>query len=152
MPVQVNLCKQAHASETRASLDSRRLVNPANSGTGSGSSTGCVCTLVCDPDFAECLYKCLLRCIDSFLNNICKVSPVFAFFSVGIEAVARIMEAWQKHEGVQCNGCLALMALVRGDGSVCQVSPLFPPPPSLPPPTAVQQPKGSLLLGTETPC
>ncbi|KAL3137014.1 hypothetical protein ABBQ32_006605 [Trebouxia sp. C0010 RCD-2024] len=40
----------------------------------------------------------------------------------GIEAVARIMEAWQKHEGVQCNGCLALMALVRGDGSVCQAN------------------------------
>lgn len=42
----------------------------------------------------------------------------------GIEAVTRVMESWQKHEGVQCNCCLALMALVRGTGSVCQVSPL----------------------------
>ena len=40
----------------------------------------------------------------------------------GIEAVARVMETWQKHEGVQCNCCLALMALVRGTGSVCQVT------------------------------
>lgn len=40
----------------------------------------------------------------------------------GIEAVARVMETWQKHEGVQCNCCLALMALVRGTGSICQVT------------------------------
>ena len=42
----------------------------------------------------------------------------------GIEAVTRVMETWGKHEGVQCNCCLALMALVRGTGSVCQVSPV----------------------------
>ena len=32
------------------------------------------------------------------------------------------MQTWQKHEGVQCNCCLALMALVRGTGSICQVT------------------------------
>ena len=39
----------------------------------------------------------------------------------GIEVVSKVMDAWQKHEGVQCNCCLAIMALVRGTGSVCQV-------------------------------
>lgn len=42
----------------------------------------------------------------------------------GIELVGKVMEGWQKHEGVQCNCCLAIMALVRGTGSVCQVPPL----------------------------
>ena len=40
----------------------------------------------------------------------------------GIEAVVQVMQTWQKHEGVQCNCCLALMALVRGTGSICQVT------------------------------
>ena len=39
----------------------------------------------------------------------------------GIELVTKAMETWQHHEGVQCNCCLAIMALVRGTGSVCQV-------------------------------
>ena len=33
------------------------------------------------------------------------------------------MEAWSDQEGVQCNGCLALMSLVRGVGEACQVRP-----------------------------
>lgn len=53
----------------------------------------------------------------------------------GIELVTKAMEAWQHHEGVQCNCCLAIMALVRGTGSVCQVmlkpracsGPIIPP-------------------------
>ena len=43
------------------------------------------------------------------------------YLVAGIELVAKVMEGWQKHEGVQCNCCLAIMALVRGTGSVCQV-------------------------------
>ena len=40
----------------------------------------------------------------------------------GVEVVTRVMEAWSQHEGVQCNCCLAYMALVRGTGSICQVT------------------------------
>ncbi|KAL0025671.1 hypothetical protein WJX77_003216 [Trebouxia sp. C0004] len=40
----------------------------------------------------------------------------------GIEVVSKVMDAWQKHEGVQCNCCLAIMSLVRGTGSVCQAN------------------------------
>ncbi|DBA73902.1 TPA: hypothetical protein ACH3X2_009553 [Trebouxia sp. C0005] len=40
----------------------------------------------------------------------------------GIEVVSKVMDSWQKHEGVQCNCCLAIMALVRGTGSVCQAN------------------------------
>ena len=39
----------------------------------------------------------------------------------GIEAIVDAMEAWSDQEGVQCNGCLALMSLVRGVGEACQV-------------------------------
>ena len=55
----------------------------------------------------------------------------------GIELVTRVMDVWHDHEGVQCNSCMALMALVRGTGSVCQVRPRpafpSPPPPLFPP-------------------
>ena len=48
-------------------------------------------------------------------------SSLWVMLDAGIELVTRAMEAWQQHEGVQCNCCLAIMALVRGTGSVCQV-------------------------------
>lgn len=38
----------------------------------------------------------------------------------GVEAMVAAMLAWKGAEGVQCNGCLALMSLVRGEGQVCQ--------------------------------
>lgn len=46
----------------------------------------------------------------------------------GIEAVVATIRRHPDKEGIQCNGCLALMSLVRGEGEVCQVQ-----PPSLPP-------------------
>lgn len=41
----------------------------------------------------------------------------------GVESMVAAMRAWSGQEGVQCNGCLALMSLVRGEGDVCQVLP-----------------------------
>jgi len=38
----------------------------------------------------------------------------------GITAIKVAMERTMDNEAVQCNGCLALLALVRGEGSVCQ--------------------------------
>ncbi|KAK9817719.1 hypothetical protein WJX72_001212 [[Myrmecia] bisecta] len=38
----------------------------------------------------------------------------------GIEGIVEAMEAFPDQEGVQCNGCLALMSLVRGEGDICQ--------------------------------
>ena len=32
------------------------------------------------------------------------------------------MLCWPEAEGVQSNGCLALMAMVRGEGDTCQAS------------------------------
>jgi hypothetical protein len=32
------------------------------------------------------------------------------------------MQQHADHDGVQCNGCLALMSLVRGEGEVCQAN------------------------------
>jgi hypothetical protein len=40
----------------------------------------------------------------------------------GIEAMVAAIRRFPDNEGVQCNGCLALMSLVRGEGDVCQVS------------------------------
>ncbi|GMH44571.1 hypothetical protein BSKO_12523 [Bryopsis sp. KO-2023] len=38
----------------------------------------------------------------------------------GIELIIKIMKQLPQHEGIQCNCCLALMSLVRGEGGVCQ--------------------------------
>lgn len=38
----------------------------------------------------------------------------------GIEAMVAAIRRFPDNEGVQCNGCLALMSLVRGEGDVCQ--------------------------------
>ncbi|GMH36421.1 hypothetical protein BSKO_04289 [Bryopsis sp. KO-2023] len=38
----------------------------------------------------------------------------------GIELIIKIMKQLPEHEGIQCNCCLALMSLVRGEGEVCQ--------------------------------
>jgi len=40
----------------------------------------------------------------------------------GINLIKMTMEGTMDNEAVQCNACLALMALVRGEGSVCQCS------------------------------
>lgn len=37
----------------------------------------------------------------------------------GIESIVRCMRLHADSEGVQCNACLAIMALVRGEGEVC---------------------------------
>ena len=34
----------------------------------------------------------------------------------------QVMKEHHEHDGVQCNACLALMALVRGEGDVCQAN------------------------------
>lgn len=39
--------------------------------------------------------------------------------NTGIESIVRCMRLHADSEGVQCNACLAIMALVRGEGDVC---------------------------------
>ena len=46
--------------------------------------------------------------------------------SQGIEAMVDTMLRHPTLDGIQCNGCLALMSLVRGEGDVCQVLLLSP--------------------------
>ncbi len=38
----------------------------------------------------------------------------------GIRAVVDVMALHADNDGIQCNSCLALMSLVRGEGEVCQ--------------------------------
>lgn len=38
----------------------------------------------------------------------------------GIRAIVEVMTQHAEHDGIQCNACLALMSLVRGEGDVCQ--------------------------------
>mmetsp|Transcript_10088 Transcript_10088/g.28969 ORF Transcript_10088/g.28969 Transcript_10088/m.28969 type:complete len:837 (-) Transcript_10088:38-2548(-) len=40
----------------------------------------------------------------------------------GIEAMVSTIRRFPDKEGIQCNGCLALMSLVRGEGEVCQAN------------------------------
>mmetsp|Transcript_3336 Transcript_3336/g.7875 ORF Transcript_3336/g.7875 Transcript_3336/m.7875 type:complete len:828 (-) Transcript_3336:577-3060(-) len=40
----------------------------------------------------------------------------------GIEAMIQTIRRHPDREGIQCNGCLALMSLVRGEGEVCQAN------------------------------
>jgi hypothetical protein len=40
--------------------------------------------------------------------------------SGGVKALVGVMKRHAEHDGIQCNGCLALMSLVRGEGEVCQ--------------------------------
>eukprot|EP00877_Chromochloris_zofingiensis_P000217 jgi/Chrzof1/10196/Cz04g32100.t1 len=38
----------------------------------------------------------------------------------GIKCIVDVMKLHSDNDGIQCNGCLALMSLVRGEGEVCQ--------------------------------
>ncbi|CAD7704362.1 unnamed protein product [Ostreobium quekettii] len=40
----------------------------------------------------------------------------------GIDLIIKIMRQKPNNEGIQCNCCLALMSLVRGEGEVCQAN------------------------------
>ncbi len=51
----------------------------------------------------------------------------------GIPLIIEAMRAWGASGGVQCNGCLAIVSLVRAESPVCQVSAGRPTPsPALP--------------------
>ena len=44
----------------------------------------------------------------------------------GIPLIVDAMRAWGTSGGVQCNGCLAIVSLVRAESPVCQVCNLAP--------------------------
>ncbi len=39
----------------------------------------------------------------------------------GVEVIVKAMKLWASSGGVQCNGCLAIVSLVRAESEVCQV-------------------------------
>ena len=39
----------------------------------------------------------------------------------GVTIIVRAMKHWGDSGGVQCNGCLAIVSLVRAESEVCQV-------------------------------
>jgi len=38
----------------------------------------------------------------------------------GVRSLVGVMQLHEGSDSIQCNGCLALMSLVRGEGEVCQ--------------------------------
>ncbi len=42
----------------------------------------------------------------------------------GVEVIVKAMKLWASSGGVQCNGCLAIVSLVRAESEVCQVGQL----------------------------
>eukprot|EP00210_Caulerpa_lentillifera_P004653 g4438.t1 len=38
----------------------------------------------------------------------------------GVATIKKLMETYQDNEGIQCNSCLVLMSLVRGEGEICR--------------------------------
>lgn len=79
--------------------------------------------------------------------DVAPCQPTSVIRCAGIEAIVDAMEAWSDQEGVQCNGCLALMSLVRGVGEACQVRlPLGTCMYSMPAATWLQQPLPDLGL------
>lgn len=44
----------------------------------------------------------------------------------GVEVIVGAMKRLGASGGVQCNGCLAIVSLVRAESPVCQVRPLAP--------------------------
>ena len=39
----------------------------------------------------------------------------------GVAVIVKAMKLWSGSGGVQCNGCLAIVSLVRAESEVCQV-------------------------------
>ena len=39
----------------------------------------------------------------------------------GVKTIVDLMTRWREEVGVQCNSCLALMSLLRGEGTICRV-------------------------------
>ncbi len=39
----------------------------------------------------------------------------------GVAVIVKAMKLWASSGGVQCNGCLAIVSLVRAESEVCQV-------------------------------
>ena len=47
--------------------------------------------------------------------------------SNGVETIISTMKQWGGSVGVQCNGCLAIVSLVRAESEVCQVCSFLTP-------------------------
>ena len=41
----------------------------------------------------------------------------------GVAVIVKAMKTWASSGGVQCNGCLAIVSLVRAESEVCEVRP-----------------------------
>lgn len=41
----------------------------------------------------------------------------------GVTTIVNTMKRWTESGGVQCNGCLAIVSLVRSESEICQVLP-----------------------------
>ena len=44
----------------------------------------------------------------------------------GVATIVNVMKRWTGSGGVQCNGCLAIVSLVRSESEICQVSCIQP--------------------------